>query len=91
MLYMVIEHFRRGPGPVYERVDAQGRLLPEGLNYIESWVSEDMERCFQLMSCDDRALLDAWMDRWSDLVAFDVIPVIASADARGQVSSDGRS
>ena len=81
MRYMVVETFREGPGPVYARFRAQGRLAPEGLRYVESWVSETGDRCFQLMECDDRALLDAWIARWDDLVAFEVIPVIASAEA----------
>ena len=83
MLYMVIERYRSGPGPVYERFAARGRMLPAGLAYIDSWVADDgsMSKCFQLMEASDPALLDAWFERWSDLVSFEVSPVITSAEA----------
>ena len=81
MLYMIIEHYRNGPGPVYERFRARGRLAPEGLSYINSWVTPDLQRCYQVMECGDRSLLDAWMAAWADLVDFEVYPVISSADA----------
>ena len=72
-----------GPGPVYERAAAQGRMLPQGLRYVDSWVVNDggLDRCFQLMETGDPALFDQWMQRWSDLVSFDVFPVIKSAEA----------
>lgn len=86
MLYMIIEHFREGkPRPVYERFRQRGRLAPEGLQYVSSWVSTDLRHCFQVMECADRALLDEWMAAWSDLVEFEVIPVLTSADAAAQV------
>ena len=79
---MVIETFRGGEArPVYERFRAQGRLAPEGLRYVASWVTDDLRRCYQVMECDDRALLDAWIARWNDLVDFEVLPVLTSADA----------
>ena len=82
MLYLVIESFRGGdPVPVYRRFRDQGRLAPEGLRYVSSWVTEDLGRCFQIMECDDHRLLDQWMARWQDLVSFEVIPVITSAEA----------
>ena len=83
MFYMVVETYRDGPGPVYERAGEQGRMLPEGLRYIDSWVVDDerLDRCFQLMETDDRGLLDAWRARWADLVEFDVFPVIESGEA----------
>jgi hypothetical protein len=86
MLYMVIEHFRNGNAqPVYARFRAQGRLAPEGLHYVNSWVTEDLRHCYQVMACDDRALLDQWIARWSDLVDFEVVPVIPSAEAAARV------
>ena len=86
MLYMIIEHFRNGdPVPVYARFRAQGRLAPEGLNYVSSWVTDDLTRCYQVMECDDRALLDAWLAAWSDLVEFEVHPVMTSAEAAARV------
>ena len=90
MLYMIIENFRSGdPAPVYARFRAQGRLAPEGLRYVSSWVTEDIRRCYQVMQCDDRALLDAWIMAWSDLVDFEVHPVITSADAAARVEASG--
>ena len=83
MLYMVIEEYKLGPGPVYERAASQGRMLPEGLRYVDSWVIDDgrLDRCFQLMETDSPELLDAWRARWADLVDFDVLPVITSSEA----------
>jgi hypothetical protein len=82
MLYMIVEHFREGdPLPVYRRFRDQGRLAPDGLRYVASWVTADLRRCFQIMECDDRALIATWMARWEDLVEFDVIPVVTSAEA----------
>jgi hypothetical protein len=79
---MVVETFRRGARPVYERVGERGRLLPDGLEYVDSWVDESLERCFQLMETDDPALLDAWTAQWSDLAEFEIVPVVGSAEAR---------
>lgn len=82
MLYMIIESFRnRDPVPVYRRFRDQGRLAPEALKYISSWVTTDMSRCYQLMECEDRRLLDEWITHWSDLADIEVIPVITSAQA----------
>ena len=82
MLYLVIEHFRDGdPAPVYHRFRDQGRLAPDGLRYVASWVTTDLTRCYQVMECDDRALLDAWIARWADLVEFEVVPVVTSTEA----------
>ena len=87
MLYMVIEHFRDGdPVPVYRRFRDEGRLAPEGLRYHASWVATDLRRCYQVMECDDPALLDAWIARWADLVEFEVQPVIVSPEAAARVA-----
>ena len=87
MLYLVIETFRGGDArPVYRRFRAHGRLAPEGLRYVASWVTEDLRRCYQVMECDDRALLDAWVARWADLVEFEVLPVMTSADAAAAIA-----
>ncbi|MDG2480840.1 MAG: DUF3303 family protein [Alphaproteobacteria bacterium] len=84
MLFMVIEHFGSGGGAteVYERHRTTRRQLPEGLTYIDSWVSADLERCFQLMECDDAEKLQAWAAQWTDLVAFEFVPVTSSTAAR---------
>ena len=87
MLFMVIEHFRGGDAvPVYRRFRDRGRLAPDGLTYVASWVTSDLTRCYQVMDCSDRALLDAWMGSWSDLVDFEVIPVVTSAEAAAAVA-----
>jgi Protein of unknown function (DUF3303) len=81
-LYMVVEHFKGGDAvPVYRRFRDHGRLAPAGVSYVSSWVDTKLERCFQLMETDDRALLDQWLAQWRDLVDFDVYPVITSAEA----------
>ena len=87
MLFLVIETFRGGdPRPVYRRFAERGRLAPDGLAYVSSWVTTDLRRCFQVMECDDRTLLDAWMERWRDLVDFEVLPVVTSAEAAAAVA-----
>ena len=86
MLYMVVENFRNGdPVPVYRRFRERGRLAPEGVKYVSSWVDEKLERCFQLMETDNRLLLDEWMEHWSDLVEFQVYAVVSSAEAAERV------
>jgi hypothetical protein len=87
MLFMVIEHFRNGDArPVYRRFRDRGRLAPEGLRYVASWVTEDLRRCYQVMECDDPALLDQWMAQWKDLVDFEVLPVQTSAAAADAIA-----
>jgi Protein of unknown function (DUF3303) len=92
MLYMVLEHFRDGdPAPVYRRFRERGRMAPEGVRYVASWVTADLRRCFQVMECDDPALLEQWMARWRDLVEFEVAPVITSAEAAAAVAPQAES
>ncbi len=87
MLYIVIERFRDGdPVPVYRRFRDRGRLMPEGISYRGSWVTEDLRSCFQVMECEDRRLLDGWMCHWNDVIDFEVIPVITSAEATAVVA-----
>ena len=86
MLFLVIEKFRNAdPVPVYRRFRDRGRLAPDGLRYLGSWVTEDLTRCFQVMECEDPALLEQWMARWQDLVDFEVLPVLTSAEAQARV------
>lgn len=89
--YLVIEHFRGGQArPVYERFRARGRLAPEGVRYVGSWVDVSLGRCWQVMEADDRTLLDEWMAAWSDLVEFEVVEVLTSAEASAAVFGGGR-
>lgn len=82
MLYLIIETFRAGdPLPVYRRFRDRGRLAPEELRYVSSWVTQDFRRCFQVMEAEDPELLTQWMANWQDVVEFEVIPVMTSAAA----------
>jgi hypothetical protein len=86
--YMIIEHFRSGDArPVYARFRERGRLAPEGLGYVASWVTPDLTTCYQVMECEDRALLDAWLAAWEDLVEFEVHPVITSGEAAARAAA----
>ena len=87
MQFVIVERFRGGdPVPVYRRFRDRGRLAPDGLRYVNSWVSTDLTTCYQVMECEDRALLDQWLGNWSDIVQFEVIPVISSAEAAAAVA-----
>jgi len=86
MLYMVIEHFKnRDARAVYARARERGRMLPEGLTYIASWVETSFDRCFQVMECGDERLLHEWAERWSDLVEFEFVPVKTSSEVAAAV------
>jgi hypothetical protein len=88
MLYMIIERFRNGDAvPVYRRFADRGRMAPPGLLYVGSWISSDLTHCYQVMECDRRELLDEWIARWADLIEFDVIPVVTSAEAAAAAGS----
>jgi hypothetical protein len=83
MLYMVIERFKnRDAKAVYARFDEKGRMMPDGLRYVASWIETSFDRCFQVMECEDERLLDEWADHWRDLVDFEFVPIRSSADAR---------
>ena len=86
MLYMIVEHYKGDPVPVYRRFRDRGRLAPEGLRYISSWVTDDLLRCYQVMECDDPRLLDDWIAQWEDLVDFEVNRVVTSAEAAATIS-----
>lgn len=87
MLFMIIERFRNGDAvPVYRRFRDRGRMMPDGVTYLASWVEPDLTRCFQVMECDDRSQLDVWIASWNDLAEFEVIPVITSAEASAAVA-----
>lgn len=83
---MVVEHFKGDPVPVYRRFRDHGRLAPEGLRYVSSWVTEGLQRCFQVMECDEPRLLQEWIDRWKDLADCDVAPVVTSAEAAAAIA-----
>jgi hypothetical protein len=82
MLFMVVERFKNaGARDVYRRARDKGRMLPEGVRYVASWVDLDFTRCFQLMEAQDARDLEPWLEKWRDLVQFEVIPVRTSAEA----------
>jgi len=86
MLFMVIEHNREGRVlDVYRRFRDRGRLAPDGLRYVSSWVDLEYRRCFQVMETDDESLLREWIGKWDDLVEFEVVPVRTSADATSAI------
>ena len=82
MLFMVIERYKnRDADAVYRRFREHGRMLPEGLQYLDSWVEPNFDRCFQLMSADDPDLFQEWISHWDDLVDFEIVRVRTSAEA----------
>ena len=88
MLYMVIERFKnQDAAPVYRRFGERGRMMPEGLEYVSSWVDMKLERCFQVMETSDPKLMVEWIGNWSDIVEFEVVPVMSSADAARAIAS----
>ena len=89
-LYMVVEHFRNGDAAaVYRRFAERGRMAPEGLEYVVSWVDEKIERCYQVMRTADESLLEQWMAHWRDLVDFEVHRVITSEEAARRMREKG--
>jgi len=86
-LYMVVEHFKNADAvPVYRRFREQGRMAPDGVACISSWVDDKFQHCYQIMETHDRRLLDQWMSRWSDLVDFEVFPVMTSKEAAEKIA-----
>ena len=83
---MVVERFKdKDAAPVYRRFRDKGRMMPEGLVYVSSWVDDSFELCYQLMETHDRSLLDEWLSNWSDIVSFEVFPVISSKEATERI------
>jgi hypothetical protein len=81
MLYMVVERFRnRDALAIYRRFREHGRMMPDGLEYVGSWIETNYDRCFQLMRCDDPRLFDEWTVHWQDLMDFEIIPVAESRE-----------
>lgn len=84
--YLIIEHFRPETiKALYERFDEKGRMLPEGVNYLHSWINEDVSLCYQVMESESLELLQSWIAKWEDLADFEVVPVISSGEAKAKV------
>ena len=81
MLYMVVEHFKDAPA-IYRRLREKGRMMPEGLEYVSSWIDADLKICWQLMRTEDESLFQVWTDNWKDLMDFEVVPVRTSTEVR---------
>ena len=91
MLFMVIERFKnRDPRPIYHRLREQGRMLPEGLTYVSSWIEANFDRCWQVMECDDPRKLQDWILSWGDLMDFEIVPVVPSAETKETVEAHQR-
>ena len=87
MLFMVIERFKnRDALAIYRRLREQGRMMPEGLTYVGSWIEANFDRCFQLMECNDARLFQPWVAQWHDLVEFEIVPVVPSAETRAAMA-----
>ena len=88
MLFMVVERFKnRDARAVYRRFRDQGRGAPDGLRYVNSWIEANLDRCFQVMECDDARLLQQWVAVWSDLIEFEIVPVVPSSETRAAIES----
>jgi hypothetical protein len=88
MQYMIIEKFRAGKlKDIYQRFAERGRKMPEGLTYVNSWITEDLSTCYQVMETDNFHALEQWMEYWKDLVDFEVAPVITSQEAKAKVDA----
>jgi hypothetical protein len=88
MLFLVIERFRnRDPKPVYQRLREGGRQMPAGLEFVDSWVEANFDRCCQLMETSDARLLQQWVTCWSDLMEFEIVPVVSSKHTRQDIDA----
>ena len=88
MLYMIIERFHPGSGKaLYRRFEEKGRMMPDGLHYINSWIDEQVTTCFQVMETNEQEKIREWISKWNDLADFEVIPVITSAAAKEKILS----
>ena len=88
MLFMVVERFRNQDAKtIYRRLREKGRMMPDGLTFVSSFVSADVSRCFQLMECDDVTLFQRWVAEWSDLMEIEIVPVTAGKDTGAALAS----
>jgi len=86
MLYMVIEQFKNAAA-IYRRFRQKGRMMPDGLHYVSSWIDHDLKVCYQLMQTDDFALFERWTRNWDDLMEFKIVPVRTSAEVAEQMKN----
>ncbi|HEX5735577.1 MAG TPA: DUF3303 family protein [Blastocatellia bacterium] len=87
MLFMVIERFKnRDAAAIYRRFQERGRMMPDGLTYVGSWIEANFDRCFQLMECDDARLFQQWVAEWQDLMECEIVPVVPSQETKEAIS-----
>jgi hypothetical protein len=87
MLFMVVERFKnRDALAIYRRFNEQGRMMPEGIKYVGSWIEANFDRCFQLMECEDPRLFQQWAIHWQDLMEFEIVPVVPSKETREAIA-----
>ena len=60
-------------------------MMPQGVNYVNSWINESVTVCYQVMETDSLDKLKEWISHWDDLADFEIVPVITSAQARAKV------
>ena len=87
MLYMVTEHFKDAPA-IYRRFREKGRMMPDGLNYLSSWIDIDFKVCYQLMETENVTLFERWTENWEDLMEFEIVPVRSSAEASAIIAQE---
>ena len=87
MLFMVIERFKnRDAAAIYRRFQERGRMMPDGLTYVGSWIEANFDRCFQLMECDDARLFQQWLAEWQDLMECEIVPVVPSQETKEAIT-----
>jgi hypothetical protein len=90
MLYMVVEQFKQDAAPeIYRRFREKGRMMPDGLTYLSSWIDHDLKTCWQLMETENPALFERWTQNWDDLMEFEIIPVRPSAEVKAMMNASG--
>jgi len=90
MLYMVVEQFKQDAAPeIYRRFREKGRMMPDGLTYVSSWIDHDLKTCWQLMETENPALFERWTQNWDDLMEFEIIPVRPSAEVKAMMNASG--
>ena len=88
MQYLIIEHFKKDKTlELYQRFHEKGRMLPDGVKYINSWIDEKVETCYQIMESESLEKLKTWIAKWDDLADFEIIPVLTSAEVKAKILS----
>lgn len=89
MQYMVIERYKDKEA-VYKRFHEKGRMMPEGVSYVNSWVTEDGNICYQINEAENLELLYEWASNWNDVTDFEFIPVISSREMSAKMEENSK-